>query len=172
MSNSLAFVIGTSRNDGNTWKLLNALNGRLKAPVFDLSVLKLSYYDYESRNLGDDFIPTVEALKEYNTIGFVSPMYWYTVSAQLKVFIDRLTDLLGPRKDLGRTLRGKRTFLLATGNTEPHITVGMEEVIQRTSDYLGMQYQGSFYGHVRQDLVLDSELLKAGSEFIERMLRV
>ena len=171
MSTSLAFLIGTSRNDGNTWKLLNQINAQFQAPIVDLGALNISFFDYQSRNLNDDFIPTIESLTSYSTIGFVSPMYWYSVSAQMKVFIDRLSDLLGPRKDLGRMLRDKRTFLLANGSSEPQITAGMEEVIGRTSEYLGMRYQGSFYARLEEGLAIDAETVRAATEFVDRVAR-
>lgn len=172
MSHQVAFVIGTSRADGNTRRVLDHVNYEIKAPVFDLSRLNISCFDYEARNLEDDFLPTIESLQKVSTIGFVSPMYWYTVSAQLKIFIDRLSDLLGPRKDLGQKLRGKSTFLLATGSTESKITAGMEEVIARTSEYLGMKYLGAHYAHVREDFMLDKEVLLRASDFIQGVVRV
>ncbi|MBN8549879.1 MAG: NAD(P)H-dependent oxidoreductase [Deltaproteobacteria bacterium] len=170
MANDLAFVIGTSRADGNTRRVLDHVNLQFKAPIFDLAALDISCFDYEARNLTDDFIPTIESLQAFSTIGFVSPMYWYTVSAQMKTFIDRLSDLLGPRKDLGRKLRGKNTFLLATGNTEKQITPGMEEVIKRTSDYMGMSYRGAYYAHIKVDLAPDSGTLRDATEFVRRVL--
>lgn len=171
ITKEVVFILGTSRQDGNTRRLLDHMNREPKAPIVDLAERKISYFDYEGRNLDDDFIPTIEALQDFSRIGFVSPLYWYTVSAQLKVFLDRLSDLLGPRKDLGRRLRGKETFLIATGNTETQITSGMEEVIERTSEYLGMRYQGAFYGYVPNDLVLEPELLQNATEFMNRILR-
>ncbi|MCB0354976.1 MAG: NAD(P)H-dependent oxidoreductase [Bdellovibrionales bacterium] len=170
MEDDLAFILGTSRSDGNTRRLLNYVNREMNASVVDLATLNISYFDYEGKNLDDDFIPTIESLQDYSMLGFVSPMYWYTVSAQLKIFVDRLSDLLGPRKDLGRKLRGKSTFLIATGNTETEITSGMEEVIAKTSEYLGMNYQGAFYGHVREDLILEPQMLKDAAGFMSRIL--
>jgi multimeric flavodoxin WrbA len=172
MANELAFILGTSRVDGNTRRVLDHVNSQFEAPIFDLATRNISYFDYEARNLNDDFIPTIESLQTFSAIGFVSPMYWYTVSAQLKTFIDRLSDLLGPRKDLGRKLRGKNTFLLATGNTEEQITPGMEEVIKRTSDYMGMNYRGAYYAHMKVDLAPDSEVLREATEFVRGVLRV
>jgi multimeric flavodoxin WrbA len=87
MAGSAALVIGTSRHDGNTWKILRAANEHLQLPVFDLSALRISYFDYTYTNLGDGFIPTIEKLLEHETIGLVSPVYWYSVSAQIKTFI-------------------------------------------------------------------------------------
>jgi multimeric flavodoxin WrbA len=170
MTNRIAFVIGTSRSDGNTWHLLNHVNKGLGAKVVDLSLLNISYFDYQHRNISDDFIKTIEELLEVEILGFVSPMYWYTVSAQLKTFIDRLSDLLGPRKELGRKLKGKQTFLLATGQTEKRLTVGMEEPIKLTSDYLGMHYRGAFYARFTDDREIAPELLNEATDFVNRVV--
>jgi multimeric flavodoxin WrbA len=167
MTTSLAFIIGTSRADGNTWHLVDAVNKDIRAEVFDLSQLDISYFDYQHRNLSDDFVKTIEELLQFETFGFVSPMYWYTVSAQMKTFIDRLSDLLGPRKDLGRRLRGKRTFLLATGSTEERLTAGMEEPIKLTSSYLGMNYRGAFYARFVDDLQTDPQTLRGATDFVK-----
>jgi multimeric flavodoxin WrbA len=170
MSQKIAYILGTSRSDGNTRRLLELINAKAKAPIFDLAKLNISYFDYEGRNLSDDFIPIIESLRDVSTIGFVSPMYWYTVSAQLKTFIDRLSDLLGPRKDLGNMLRGKGTFLLATGSTEKQIAPGMVELIKRTSEYMGMVYRGAHYVHVQTDLVLSPGQLKGAEAFVEEII--
>ena len=51
---------------------------------------------------------------QYEQIIFATPIYWYAMSAQLKTFFDRMTDLLTIHKPLGRQLRkGKKMFLIA-----------------------------------------------------------
>ncbi|MCI5065774.1 NAD(P)H-dependent oxidoreductase [bacterium] len=104
----LIFLIASSRRSGDTWSLLEQMNAVYQFPVIDISVLDISYFDYEHRNIDDDFITTIETILQYQIIGFVSPVYWYTVSAQMKTFIDRMSDLLSERKDLGRALAGKK----------------------------------------------------------------
>ncbi len=167
MTHKAALVIGTSRGDGNTWEMLQAANKNLALPVFDLASLRISYFDYNSQNLIDDFIPTIEKLVEVDTIGLVSPVYWYSVSAQMKTFIDRFSDLLGPRKDLGRQLRGKRVFLMATGYSEQKYSECMSQMVQLTVDYLGMKYLGFHYTHVPEDLVIADDTLREARVFLE-----
>ncbi len=171
MRNQLVFIVGTSRSDGNTWHLLNYINKDLGAKLIDLTELNISYFDYQQRNIDDDYIATIEEILKYDTIAFVSPMYWYTVSAQMKTFIDRFSDLLGSRKDLGRKLRGKKTFLVATGNTEERVNAGMEEPIKLTSEYLGMNYQGAFYTRVKNDLQIEPHILEQASNFVRSILQ-
>ena len=167
MAINAALVIGTSRPDGNTWGVLRAANERLGLPIFNLSDLRISYFDYNYQNLNDDFIPTIEKLIKFDVIGLVSPVYWYTVSAQMKTFLDRFSDLLGPRKDLGRQLRGKQTFLLATGNTEGTLPDCMDQTIRQTAGYLGMKYTGSHYARIVEDLVFTQEIVDQARRFLE-----
>ena len=167
MTHKAALVIGTSRNDGNTWKMLRAANENLALPIFDLAILRISYFDYSSENLTDDFIPTIEKLLTFDTIGLISPIYWYSVSAQMKTFIDRFSDLLGPRKDLGRQLRGTQVFLMSTGYSEKKYAECMNQMVQLTSDYLGMKYEGFHYCRVPEDLIIADNMLKEARIFLE-----
>lgn len=167
VSNNTMLVVGTSRRDGNTWRVLSGANKQSAFPIVDLADLKISYFDYNSKKADDDFIPTIRRILQFKTIGLVSPVYWYSVSAQMKTFIDRFADLLGQHKELGRQLRGKGLFLLATGSSEEELPNCMEEMIQRTAKYLGMQYLGSHYVRVVEDLDVNPESILGAREFLE-----
>lgn len=166
MKNKTIMLIGSSRRDGNTWSLIEHINSLYEFDTIDLTALNITYYDYQHANIGDDFIRTIEKVLRYDTIGFVSPVYWYTVSAQMKTFIDRISDLLSERKDLGRALAGKNTFLIATGATDEALPQGMEDVIKLTSKYIDMNFQGSFYAKVLRDGQFSDGTLKAALNFI------
>ena len=92
MHSKAALDIGTSRPDGNTWRVLRGANEGVKLPILDLACMRISYFDYRHANLGDDFITIVEKLLQFDTIGLVTPVYWYSVRAQMKTFIDRSID--------------------------------------------------------------------------------
>ena len=169
MNESVLFILGTSRKAGNTRKLVDCFNEDRNAPVIDLADYKIAPYDYTYQNSNDDFSLLIGKLLLCKTVVFATPVYWYAMSSQLKTFIDRFSDLLGPRKDLGREMRNKNTFLIATGSTELNLTPGMEEVIKRTSDYLGMHYRGAYYARITKDLVLDPLLLQGACEFVEQI---
>lgn len=60
-----------------------------------------------SRN--DDYLNLMkQILEKYETLILATPVYWYSMSGIMKVFFDRLTDLLTIEKELGRKLRGKK----------------------------------------------------------------
>lgn len=164
----VVFLLGTSRSDGNTRKLLDVINEDQQAPILDLNAYNLSPYDYHHGNKDDDFVVLVEKLLTFEKIVFATPVYWYAMSAQLKVFFDRLSDLLGIRKALGKALKGRKTFLVTTG-TEPSIPEGFEIPFRRTSEYLDMHYQSALYGHITEDLSLSQDLIRNAQEFRSRL---
>lgn len=160
------FLLGTSRPNGNTRLLVDLFNKDRKAPVIDLSEFKIAPYDYEYRDSGDDFPKLVDMLLQHETIVFATPVYWYSMSSQLKTFIDRFSDLVRIDKKSGRALAGRRTFLAATG-TDNDLPPGYEEPFRLTAAYLDMDYCGSFYSCIRKDLTIESETLNRAPEFAE-----
>ena len=102
-------ISGSSRKDGDTKKVIDQLIKKSNWDVIDLNDYTISYYDYEHKNRHDDYLPLMKKIvKEYDTIIFATPVYWYAMSGILKVFFDRITDLLTIEKELGRALRGKK----------------------------------------------------------------
>ena len=141
---AISVVVASSRQNGHTVALVNSLVTFEPATVIDLSEKQLSYFDYEHGNKQDDFLPIISDLIGSEVIVFATPVYWYSMSAQLKVFIDRLTDLLTIEKEMGRALRGKRFAVIATG-TDSELPACFTEQFQRIGDYLGMQMLPPLY---------------------------
>lgn len=137
-------ILGTSRSGGNTREVVETIVSGRPVEIVDLSQLQLSAYDYEHRNARDDFIPLIESIASKPLWILSTPVYWYTMSAQLKLFIDRLGDLLTIRKDLGQLLGGKSLAVVASG-TNPELPPGFESPFRLTCEYLGMRYVGAFY---------------------------
>lgn len=136
-------LLGSSRSFGNTRKAVDGIIGKHDIPLVDLLALDIKPYDYEYRNKSDDFIPLVERIIEFETIILATPVYWYTMSALMKIFIDRISDLLDIRKELGRKLRGKKLFVIASFNTS--LPKGFEDTFEQTCLYLGMEYLGTSF---------------------------
>src|SRR5256885_11668114 len=111
-------LLGTSRDDGTTWATVQAVLGRKPVEVVNLSDAQFTTYDYRHRNEDDGFLPLVEAIVGKSFWIFATPVYWYSMSAQLKAFFDRLSDLITIRKDLGRRLRGKSVAVVASRSEE------------------------------------------------------
>jgi len=107
-------IFGSSNSTGNTWKTICAFNTDGLIPVVDLNTLDITPYDYAHKNKDDDYLPLMERIMHHNPIILATPVYWYTPSAVMKTFIDRLSDLLTIRKDLGRGLANKDLYVITS----------------------------------------------------------
>lgn len=136
-------IFGSSRSYGNTREALNQVMGKSSIELIDLNDFDMSPFDYEHRNAGDDFIPLMERITDYDTLIIATPVYWYSMSTQHKIFFDRFSDLLKIRKDLGRKLRGKNMFVIASFQSS--YPRGFEDIFEQICDYLGMNYLGSSF---------------------------
>ena len=136
-------ILGSSRSDGNTKKAVAELNARKKMMLVDLNTLQISPYDYEHKNQNDDYLRLMEKILDYDSIVLATPIYWYTMSTQMKIFIDRLTDCITLRKDIGRSLKDKKIYLL-TSSGSPNLPEGFEDSFKNICQYMNMDYKGCF----------------------------
>jgi len=142
---SLPLVIfGSSREDGNTAKVVDQLFLNAPHDFVNLSDHPFPPYRYGEEEIPKIFIQIVEAMAEADQVVFATPVYWYSMSAQMKNFFDNFSYLVRRRKDLGRALAGKKTYLVVTGGEEA-LPEGYEIPFQRSSNYLDMDYQGAFF---------------------------
>lgn len=152
---SVAVVLGTSNSDGNTRSLVDSFVAESESKLFDLSNYELSFFDYNHENKQDDFLPLIKELVDFEHIVFASPVYWYSMSAQLKVFFDRLSDLLTIEKELGRQLKGIHCSVIATGFDKELPTCFLQP-FEMTATYLNMCFKGSTYLCVQSESDLDN----------------
>ena len=142
MKNKKVIILGSSRKNGNTTKIVDALSKEHNIDVVNLSDYSISYYDYESKNTNDDFLPLIRGIIEkYDTLIFATPIYWYNMSGIMKVFFDRISDLIRIEKETGRKLRGKK-FGVITNSHDNEIEESFYIPFQKSADYLGMEYLG------------------------------
>jgi len=158
MENKKVIILGSSRSKGNTAKSIVAISEKYNIDVIDLNNYKFSYYDYESKNLDDDFLPLITSIIEkYDTLIFATPVYWYNMSGIMKVFFDRFSDLIRVKKEIGRKLKGKNMAVISNSHSD-HIEKSFYIPFQKSADYLGMNYTG--------DIHLNADKLKIEDKII------
>ncbi len=144
MSN-IAIIFGSSRSQGNTALLANYIANALQAPVFDLNQEQIAPYHYEHQYPPTDtYYDLMTKLVEYQQWIMLTPVYWYTMSAQLKTFWDRKSDLLRVRKDLGEPLKEKQLWAICCSSDAeeyPHFF----DPFRLSADYLDMEYRGDLH---------------------------
>lgn len=144
MVKKVIVILGSAREDSNT---LSALKENLPFDdyeLIDLTKFHIEHYTYDSGKPEDDFLKIADKMATAETIVFATPVYWYSMSGRLKVFLDRFSDLITTSKPLGRSLEGKFTYLFATGNSD-RLPAGFEIPFKCTSQYLNMEYLGAQY---------------------------
>lgn len=108
--------LGSSNPNGNTRRFAEACCRVCDAEIVDISNYNFTPWDYNGKNLKDDFYHLAELMLKSSDIIFCTPVYWYSMSCQMKTFFDRFSDLLTRRKEIGRALAGMRTWLIVVGN--------------------------------------------------------
>jgi multimeric flavodoxin WrbA len=140
---SMIALFSSSRRLGNTGRLIDRIASELNIEVVDLTRLRMSSYDYAHGNRNDDFEPLMKLVLAHDQIVFATPIYWYAVSPAMKVFLDRISDLL-ELPDLlseGRRLRGKKAYVVCT-STSNEPSTAFTDAFRETFDYLGMHFGG------------------------------
>jgi multimeric flavodoxin WrbA len=156
-------ILGSSRKDGDTRKIVDELIRISGWDLIDLNDYNFGYYDYEHKNLDDDYLDLMrKIIAGYDVLIFATPVYWYAMSGIMKVFFDRITDLLDEEKDLGRKLRGK-SMAAVSCSVGDNLGEAFWLPFSETARYLGMNYLGGAHAIANAD---ESENLKRFVEMI------
>ena len=154
--NRTIVIQGSSRGDGNTEKVVQFFSKRSEATVINLSEKNIGHFDYNYENQEDDFLPLIkDILLNYDTLIFATPVYWYSMSGMMKVFFDRISDLLTIHKELGRKLRGKNMGLIICSSGPGRIDT-FPEPFKASAEYLGMNYIGDVHTWIEHDKLTDT----------------
>lgn len=145
MPSKSLIILASARKSSDTATFVKSLFDDDSVTVVDLLDYNISPYRYDGQYPEDDnFLEVIERMLVHNRIVFATPVYWYAMSGSMKTFFDRFTDIVTIRKEIGRQLNGKQTFLIAVG-ADDALPVGFEEPFRLTSLYLGMEFIASLY---------------------------
>lgn len=143
--NRTLMISGSARKNGDSQKIINHIQCSKKVEVIHLIDYRIAHYSYTEQYENDDFLELMKSLVEnYDTFILVTPVYWYAMSGVMKVFFDRITDLLHTHKEVGRQLRGKKMMVISTSNS-PQLEAYFWRPFIASADYLGMEYLGNLH---------------------------
>lgn len=162
-------IFASSRRNGNTGRLMDRIATELQTEVVDLTEKSISPFDYEHRNGNDDFEPLISHVLGFDQIIFASPVYWYAVAGPMKIFIDRLSDLLEVPDLLehGLALRGKTAHIVCT-SIDDEVSAHFLGALRDTFSYLGMEFGACMHANC-EDGYIASEYEADIRKFIERV---
>ncbi|WP_020569379.1 flavodoxin family protein [Neolewinella persica] len=146
-AHQILILQSSARPQGDTYHVARQLAKELQADHLDLLNYTIYPFNYEQiYPANDDFLRLVETqILPRQQIIFASPVYWYSMSGPMKIFFDRLSDLLKSRKDLGRQLRGKQLSVMSCGN-DAEVNDSFFAAFRLSAEYLGMAYGPEWHG--------------------------
>ena len=179
MTRSFLFLLASTRRDGNTERL-----ARLAAEGIDGDVRWLSLLDdplppfVDSRHDVDGVYPepegaarvAFEATLAATDVVIASPLYWYSVSASAKLYLDHWTAWMRvPGRDFRARMAGKTLWAVSAHSSEDLTRADpMIGTLRTTAEYMGMNWGGALlgYGNRPGDVLTDSgAIAQAGSFF-------
>ncbi|WP_299608766.1 NAD(P)H-dependent oxidoreductase [uncultured Aquimarina sp.] len=143
-------IQGSSRSNGDTHTVVSYLENVTGFDVIDLNQRDINYFDYEFQNKDDFEIIFKNMVQNYQTIVLATPVYWYTMSGVMKVFLDRISDYLYKEKDFGRMLRGKEMAMISCSNDDDRVEE-FSMPFSRSAAYLGMEYVGDVHAWIKNN---------------------
>ena len=143
----MVILQASARAKGDTNKIVQHLATKTGAAWLDLLNYTIHPFNYEQNYPPDDqFLRLItDHVLPADHLILATPVYWYTMSAQLKTFIDRISDLLMSQKELGRRLRGMKMSSVSVGN-DANPVPGFHDPFVKTANYLGMTYIDAHHG--------------------------
>ncbi len=159
MPENIVILKGSPRADGNSSTLANqvaagATQSGAEVGIFDLHNMDIAPCDacdtcQETDGvciIKDDMQTLYPKLRQADVIALASPVYWFNVSAQLKLCIDRWYAL---ETSAGNALRGKKfALVLAYGDTDLYSSGGINAIhtIESICRYIGAEIVGIVHG--------------------------
>lgn len=157
-------ILGSSRKESDTKKLVDIIFSQLNIERIDLLDYKISPYNYKGSYPADNFLQLFDTILNHRKIVFATPVYWYAMSGTMKNFFDRLTDIITIQKEIGRKMKGKEIFLISVG-ADTLIPDGFEIPFRLTSQYLDMNFISTYYCKTTDLNTIKSE----GLEFLDKV---
>jgi multimeric flavodoxin WrbA len=156
----VVILLGSPRKDGNSTALAEQLadaaaDAGAKVETFYLHGMKICPCSaceacHKPGAKGcvrqDDMQRLYPELKDADAIVFASPIYWFTMSAQMKLALDRCYALITPE---GHAFRGKKIGLVFSFGGEDPFDSGCTNAIRTFQDafnFIGAEIVGMVYG--------------------------
>ena len=163
MSKSILILKGSPREKGNSALLADQVFAGAKEAGAEVESVYLHGMNiqpcdacdvcqdgYEGCIIEDDMQSLYPKLTEADAIVIASPIYWFTISAQTKLCIDRWYAL---ESEDWNALRGKQLgIVLVYGDTDLYTSGGINAIhtFESLARYVGLEISGMVYGSADQ----------------------
>ncbi|MFJ3618849.1 flavodoxin family protein [Streptomyces iakyrus] len=182
MTRRFLFVLGSARAEGNSELLARRAAEQLPPDVeqewIDLTAHPVPDFE-DLRHDSDHVRPTegnvarlLDATLAATDIVIVSPLYWYSVSAQTKRYLDYWSGWLRtPGLDFKATMAGRTLWgVTALAHTQEVVADPLVGTLHNSAAYLGMRFGGVLLGNGSKpgDVLTDDAALTRAKTFFEK----
>lgn len=143
---TVLFINGSPRQHGNTAALGERFLHDIPHDTLNLADYHLNFVqDFRDTNhpqmdATDDYEHLMKTFAAADEIILGTPVYWYAMTGQLKVFMDRWFDSYTNDFDFSH----KRVYLLVVGADQPQTkALGITQAVQHSCEWLQMQFEGT-----------------------------
>ncbi|MFE9443260.1 flavodoxin family protein [Streptomyces sp. NPDC006602] len=179
MTRRFLFVLGSSRTESNSEMLARGAAEQLPADVEQewISLADHPLPDFvDLRHDSDHLRPTegsaallLDATLAATDIVIVSPLYWYSVSAPVKRYLDHWSGWLRtPDVDFKATLAGRTLWgVTVLAHAEEEVADPLVGTLSNSAAYMGMRFGGVLLGNGSKpgDVLKDTEALARAKTF-------
>jgi multimeric flavodoxin WrbA len=156
MTRHFLFLVASTRPDGNTERLARRAAAALPPEVvqtwlrFDEHPLPPFVDTRHSGGFPPSCGALVDATLAATDLVFVTPVYWYSLPAAAKLYLDHWTAWMrDPALDFRARMAGRRLWAVVVDASDPgdgtmDPLIGM---LTRTADYMDMRWMGALEGH-------------------------
>ncbi|GGP09795.1 flavodoxin family protein [Oceanobacillus neutriphilus] len=121
--------------------------------------------------VNDHHTKLIDQLLEHDTVVFATPIYWYSMSVLMKLFIDRWSQILrdSDYPDFREKLSKKNVYVIIVGGDNPFIKgLPLIQQFQYICDFYKMHFAGYIIGKASKpgDILNDTRAFKAASTLI------
>jgi len=174
------FLLASTRQDGNTEALARSAAAGLPDDVeqrwLRLSDMPLPAFE-DIRHDGPGLYPDpvgdagvlLEATLAATDLVIASPLYWYSLSASAKLYLDHWSGWMRiPGVDFKPRMGGKTMWAVSAFSSDDQALADpLVGTLRNTADYMGMHWGGSLlgYGNAPGQVLTDTDALRNAASF-------
>ena len=177
------FILGSARGGGNTELLARTASDKLPSKTskqwlhlqdLTLPPFKDIRHDAaaEVHQVSANEQVLLDATLAATDLVIASPLYWYSISANVKLYLDYWTYWLRlPDADFKAMMRGKTMWAVCALSDEDleRQSKPLVETLRLTAEYMGMNWGGALlgYGNRPGDVANDKDSMERAEKFFE-----
>ncbi|TGB04906.1 flavodoxin family protein [Halobacillus salinus] len=176
----IAILDGGGRRDGNTQTLTERVVDGIEVSRFGLKEYDIHAISDERHEedgfhaVDDDYDALMTEVMKHDVILFATPIYWYSMTATMKGFIDRWSQSMRQPKfaDFREQMAEKKAFVVAVGGDNPYVKgLPMIQQFANIFEFVHLPFEGYILGkaHRPGDILDDESALYAADRLHQKL---